>query len=92
MLTMDWVEWWFLSRARRVFYAGQHDMAARPSSFSIRASDMADVPYEPLLPAKGGRPGCRGEGYSGPNATQYWMGMTRRCVERLGLEWRKFEA
>ena len=92
MLTMDWVEWWFLSRAARVFYAGQHDMTARPSSFSIRASDMADAPYEPLLPAKGGRAGCRGEGYSGPNATQYWMGMTRRCVEADGLEWRKFEA
>ena len=67
-------------------------MTARPSSFSIRASDMADAPYEPLLPAKGGRAGCRGEGYSGPNATQYWMGMTRRCVEADGLEWRKFEA
>ena len=39
-----------------------------------------------------GRAGCSGEGYTGPNATRYWMGMARACAARLGLEWTQFQA
>ena len=45
---IDFVEWWFLARAARIYFAGEVTMGARTSSFSLRAADMAGVPLEPI--------------------------------------------
>jgi hypothetical protein len=46
--TMDFLEWWLLSRSRKILFAGQPNMDKRPSSFSIAAANMADAPYDPI--------------------------------------------
>ena len=58
---IDFVEWWFLARAARIYFAGEVTMGARTSSFSLRAADMAGVPLEPIQKqCKGLSPGQYG--------------------------------